>query len=76
MKYMKYNGISTGIHYDAAHLHPVLGISNSECPESEIKSLRTISIPFNERLTNSDVMLIIKLIKKFNDKQHRENKLI
>ena len=48
----------------------------SICPLSEENTKKTISIPFNERLTNSDILFIIKLIKEFNDKQNREDRVI
>ena len=76
MEYMGEVGIGTGIHYEASHLHPVYKKVDTNCPLSEDNSQKTISIPFNERLTNSDIMLIIKLIKEFNDKQSRKNKII
>jgi len=66
--YMKDNGVATGIHYDAAHLHPVLGIKNANCPISELVSKKTLSIPFHERLSFSDIKHIIGLIKSYNDK--------
>lgn len=74
--YMKENGVGTGIHYEAAHLHPVLGIATSKCPNSEEKAKRTVSIPFHERLTNPQTLFIINLIKEFNDREDRENKII
>ena len=76
MGYMKANGVGTGIHYEASHLHPVYKKLKSICPLSEENTKKTISIPFNERLTNSDILFIIKLIKEFNDKQNREDRVI
>jgi len=76
MDYMKANGVGTGIHYEASHLHPVYKKLKSNCPLSEENTKKTISIPFNERLTNSDILFIIKLIKEFNDKQNREDRII
>jgi dTDP-4-amino-4,6-dideoxygalactose transaminase len=76
MGYMKANGVGTGIHYEASHLHPVYKKLKSICPLSEENAKKTISIPFNERLTNSDILFIIKLIKEFNDKQNREDRVI
>jgi dTDP-4-amino-4,6-dideoxygalactose transaminase len=63
--FMKNNGVLCGIHYDAMHINPVYCLSDSICPNSEIKSKTTVSIPFNENLTDENVMYIIELINKF-----------
>lgn len=65
IKYMVNNGVTCGIHYEAAHLNPVYKLPNVECPKSQIKSLKTVSIPFHENLTKEEIMFIINLIKKF-----------
>jgi perosamine synthetase len=65
ISYMKDNGVACGIHYEALHSHPVYKINNEKLPLSESKSKITVSIPFNESLTNSNVSTIIDLIKEF-----------
>ena len=64
---MKKNGISCGIHYDALHLHPVYKLENINLPLSEEKSKTTVSIPFNEVLTNENILTIIDNIQTFNN---------
>lgn len=66
--YMKKNGVLCGIHYESLHNHPVYSKENSSCPLSELESLRTVSIPFHEELTNYNIEYIIKLIKEWKKK--------
>ena len=65
ISYMKDNGVSCGIHYEALHTHPVYKINDDNLPLTESKSKTTVSIPFNELLTNTNVSTIIDLIKRF-----------
>jgi dTDP-4-amino-4,6-dideoxygalactose transaminase len=65
IEYMKTNGIWCGIHYEAAHLNPVYSLGDSECPLSEEKSLKTVSIPFHEKLTTTDINFIINTINQY-----------
>jgi dTDP-4-amino-4,6-dideoxygalactose transaminase len=65
ISYMKDNGVSCGIHYEALHTHPVYKINDDNLPLTESKSKTTVSIPFNELLTNTNVSTIIDLIKGF-----------
>lgn len=60
----KENGITIGIHYEAAHLNPVFKIPDSKCPNSETRSLLTASIPFHEKLTQEQAKKIVQIIKK------------
>lgn len=62
---MKNNNIMTGIHYNAAHLNEVYYIDGTLCPLTEINALQTISIPFNELLTLSEIKTILTIVKKF-----------
>jgi len=64
---MKDVGISCGVHYDATHLHDVYKIDGSNCPLTEVKSLTTVSIPFNEGLTINEISHIIKQIHMYNE---------
>ena len=68
MGYMKDNGVSTGIHYEAAHLHPTYRIDGSKCPKSEQLSKQTVSIPFHEGLKISEIYHIINKIKEYYGK--------
>jgi dTDP-4-amino-4,6-dideoxygalactose transaminase len=68
MSHMKDNGVSTGIHYEAAHLHPTYRIDGSKCPKSEQLSKQTVSIPFHEGLKISEIYHIINKIKEYYGK--------
>ena len=75
IKFMKDSGISCGVHYSAAHLNPVYGEHvNNTSPNSrhyklsEEKSESMVSIPFHERLTISEVNLIIAKVKEYREK--------
>ena len=58
----KENKIQSGIHYTSLHNHDVYKINDDILPNSENESLTTLSIPFHEKLTNSDIEKIIKII--------------
>ena len=60
---MKKNEIFCGIHYEACHKNPCF-IKKTEqyLPVSEEESLRTISLPFHENLSDMDVDKIIKTV--------------
>lgn len=66
IEYMTANKISCGIHYEAAHLNEVYALSNTDCPMSVEKSKTTVSIPFNEILTDDEIMFIINVIKNYD----------
>ena len=59
---LKENKIQSGIHYTSLHNHDVYKINDDILPNSENESLKTLSIPFHEKLTNSDIEKIIKII--------------
>jgi dTDP-4-amino-4,6-dideoxygalactose transaminase len=59
---LKENKIQSGIHYTSLHNHDVYKINDDILPNSENESLTTLSIPFHEKLTNSDIEKIIKII--------------
>ena len=65
MGYMFNNDIITGIHYETLHNHTVYLKENTNCPESEKISKTTVSIPFHENLSESDVLYIINKIKEY-----------
>ena len=56
--------IETGIHYAPAHFYPFYRLSIPKSLENtERKAQSTVSIPYNEKLTDEDVDFIIKSIK-------------
>jgi dTDP-4-amino-4,6-dideoxygalactose transaminase len=59
---LKENKIQSGIHYTSLHNHNVYKINDNTLPNSENESLTTLSIPFHEKLTNTDIENIIKII--------------
>lgn len=56
-------GIASGIHYTCTHNHIVYS-TGDKCPKSEIESTTTLSIPFNEALTDGEISYIINKVKK------------
>jgi dTDP-4-amino-4,6-dideoxygalactose transaminase len=66
INFMKSKEITCGIHYECMHNNNVYKINDLNCPKSEIISKKTVSIPFHENLTESDLNLIIKLINEYN----------
>lgn len=60
----KMEGIICGIHYNAIHHNPVYGCTQQNLPLSDTVSRTTVSIPFHEDLTQSNVLKIIKFIKR------------
>ena len=75
IKFMKDSAISCGVHYSATHLNPVYGThinninpNSTHCKLSKEKSMSTVSIPFHERLTISEVNLIINKVKEYREK--------
>ena len=67
--HMKNKGISYGLHYDAMHRHSVYKdfMENSKHEEfhnTNLISKSTISIPFNECLTEDQLVFIVSTIKK------------
>jgi len=64
MQELREKGITTGIHYDAAHLNPVYNNGQKfACPLSEAVATTTLSIPFNEALTNKQIKYIIECVR-------------
>lgn len=59
---MRSDGIGTGIHYEALHLNPVYGKPNTNLPLSENEAEKTVSIPFNEAMSDSEVQQVIKSV--------------
>ena len=64
MQELREKGITTGIHYEAAHLNPVYNNGQKfACPLSEAVATTTLSIPFNEALTNKQIKYIIECVR-------------
>ena len=64
MQELKEKGVVTGIHYEAAHLNPVYNSGQKfACPLSEAIATTTLSIPFNEALTDKEIKYIIDCVK-------------
>ena len=62
--WVRKKGIVTGIHYEASHLNPVYnGDIKFACPLSEAVAATTLSIPFNEKLTDKEIKHIIECVK-------------
>jgi len=64
---MEGKGIHCGIHYNALHTNQVYNnfIENSSFPKSDKESKHTVSIPFHEKLSKSEINYIINQIKRF-----------
>ena len=66
IKKMNELGITCGVHYAATHLiKPYSKYATQKLPKSEIADKKTVSIPFNEKLSNDDLNYIISSIKKY-----------
>ena len=65
MEKMKENNIMCGIHYNCAHLNPIYNQQFLSLPNSEFGSKCTVSIPFHENLTQSEIKKVIKCVKKY-----------
>jgi dTDP-4-amino-4,6-dideoxygalactose transaminase len=62
---MKDNGIVCGIHYRPLNEIPAYSwVSSPPLPSSKALSKRTVSIPFNEKLTEEDIASVIDNIRK------------
>jgi dTDP-4-amino-4,6-dideoxygalactose transaminase len=61
-------GIGTGVHYRALHLHPYyrerFGYAEGSYPNAEWIGERTLSLPFSTRLTGTDVDDAIRAVRK------------
>ncbi|HET6373826.1 MAG TPA: DegT/DnrJ/EryC1/StrS family aminotransferase [Candidatus Polarisedimenticolia bacterium] len=65
---LKKEGIGTGIHYIALHLHPYyrerFGFEPSSFPNAREISERTLSLPLSPHLTDQDVQDVITAVRK------------
>ena len=56
--------IEIGIHYGALHDHELYGSPGARLPKSNVESVTTVSLPFNENLSADHLEKIIKLVKE------------
>ncbi len=66
INYMKKNGVTCGIHYKAQHNNSIYTNENHHCPNSEIISKKTVSLPLHTKLKTSDLNKIINLVKYYD----------
>lgn len=62
--YLKSKEISAGIHYNPTHKEEVY-MNGDECVNSDYYGSRTLSIPFHEKLTTTELDKIVKEVKKY-----------
>ncbi len=64
-------GIGTGIHFIALHLHPyysvAFGLRRGEFPVAEYLSDRTVSLPLSAKLTDNDTKRVISAVRRTID---------
>ena len=65
MKNMNDVGIQTGIHYKALHKVKCYGGTELFLPKSELESETTVSLPYHEKLTNTEVEKVIEEVKPY-----------
>ena len=56
-------GIEIGIHYSAIHLDPIYCKDILSLPKSEVESETTISLPFNECLSEENIHKVVELVR-------------
>ena len=62
---MRENNIICGIHYSALHLNPIYNKGKKfKCPKSEELQYRTVSLPMNENLIDSEANYITNKVRK------------
>lgn len=61
---MKDEGIQTGIHYEALHENEVYNPGYLDLPLSSEEGRTTISLPFHEKMTTSQISFVIEKVKK------------
>ena len=63
MLHLKREGITCGVHYRAMHKHPVYSLGKVVLPNSELCDRTTMSIPFHEKLSDTDVQKIVNRVR-------------
>jgi dTDP-4-amino-4,6-dideoxygalactose transaminase len=69
IQHMKNNNIQCGIHYKALHKNIVYApysTQEHDLSQSELEDITTVSIPFHENLTDSDIKQVITSIKNYD----------
>lgn len=64
---LKREGIGTGVHFQAVHLHPYyrgLGFRRGQFPNAEYVSDRILSLPLYPRMTREDLRDVVLAVKK------------
>jgi dTDP-4-amino-4,6-dideoxygalactose transaminase len=68
MEALHREGIGTGVHYVALHLHPyyreTYGYRRGQFPNAEWISERTLSIPLSPKLTDRDAEDVVRAVRK------------
>ncbi|MFH1048510.1 MAG: DegT/DnrJ/EryC1/StrS family aminotransferase [Patescibacteria group bacterium] len=76
INYLKKNGIGSGIHFLALHLHPyyknTYGCKKGDFPEAEYASQRILSLPLDVNLNIKDILKITKKIREINGKKYEK----
>lgn len=67
VSYMSEQGVQCGIHYKALHSNPIFGTEDISLPQSEHESQTTVSIPYHEQLTLSELQKITELILRYDE---------
>lgn len=67
MRNMKESGFQTGVHYAALHLNSVYATEKVSLPQSEAEAATTVSICYNEAMTDETVEENVRMIKKYAD---------
>lgn len=65
MKYLKEQGIGTGVHYIPNHIQPLFAESRVALPVTEAVFEQMLTIPLHCELTDDDVTKVISSIKAF-----------
>lgn len=73
LAYMESCNITCGIHYSATHRQPAYShVPHKPLPAVEIESLRTVSLPFHQMLTEHQVERICILVERYNNTEYKK----
>lgn len=67
LHYMAVMGITCGIHYDAVHHSQLYGVYRAGYEKSDQEAITTASIPFHEKLSQSDITKIIDHVNIYRE---------
>lgn len=65
MKYLKKQGIETGIHYIPNHLHPLFSRYNTDLPVTNKIWKEILTLPLYSEMADAEVKKVVKAIKDF-----------